>query len=86
MLKSNILKTILLAVIILLSIFIPPPDGLTKEAWILAGIYLSAIVGLVIKPYPEPVIMLVAVALTCFTVTKFTDSPVKSLDVVSGYA
>jgi DASS family divalent anion:Na+ symporter len=86
MLKSNVLKTILLAVIILLSIFIPPPDGLTKEAWILAGIYLSAIVGLVIKPYPEPVIMLVAVALTCFTVTKFPDSPVKSMDVLSGYA
>ena len=86
MLKSNFLKTILLAVIILLSIFIPPPDGLSKEAWILAGIYLSAIVGLVIKPYPEPVIMLVAVALTCFTVTKFPDSPVKSMDVLSGYA
>lgn len=86
MLKSNVLKIILLAVIILLSIFIPPPDGLTKEAWILAGIYLSAIVGLVIKPYPEPVIMLVAVALTCFTVTKFPDSPVKSMDVLSGYA
>ena len=47
---------------------------------------MSAIVGLVIKPYPEPVIMLVAVALTCFTVTKFPDSPVKSMDVLSGYA
>lgn len=86
MIKSNILKTILLAGIILLSIFIPPPDGLTREAWILAGIYFSAIVGLVIKPYPEPVIMLVAVALTCFTITKFADSPVKSTDVLSGYA
>lgn len=72
--------------IILLSVVIPPPEGLTKEAWILAGIYLAAIVGLVSKPYPEPVIMLSAVALSCFTVAKFSDSPINSLDVLSGYA
>lgn len=86
MMKAKVLKIVLLVCIILLSIIIPPPDGLTKEAWILAGIYLASIVGLVSKPYPEPVIMLAAVALSCFTVTKFDDSPVKSLDVLSGYA
>jgi di/tricarboxylate transporter len=30
-----------------------PPDGLSKEAWVLASIYLAAIIGLVSKPYPE---------------------------------
>ncbi|NDJ58790.1 anion permease [Enterobacteriaceae bacterium 4M9] len=86
MMKSKALKIVLLVCIILLSVMIPPPEGLTKEAWILAGIYLAAIVGLVSKPYPEPVVMLVAVALSCFTVARFGDSPVKSGDVLSGYA
>lgn len=65
---------------------IPPPEGLTREAWILAGIYFAAIVGLVSKPYPEPVVMLSAVALSCFVVAEFDDSPIGSLDVLSGYA
>jgi len=30
-----------------------PPDRLSKEAWVLASIYLAAIIGLVSKPYPE---------------------------------
>lgn len=51
------------------------PEGLTKEARILAGIYLASIIGLVSKPYPEPVIMLSAVGLSCLTVARFDDSP-----------
>lgn len=86
MMKSKLLKIVLLACIILLSTIIPPPEGLTKEAWVLAGIYLAAIVGLVSKPYSEPVIMLTATALSCFTIARFDHSPVKSTDVLSGYA
>ena len=58
MLKSKLIKIAVLIFIIILAIIIPPPEGLTKEAWILAGIYLASIIGLVSKPYPEPVIML----------------------------
>lgn len=86
MLKSKKQKIALLVLIILLFIIIPPPEGLTKEAWILAGIYLASIVGLVSKPYPEPVIMLTAVALSCIVLASFNDSPVKPMDVLSGYS
>lgn len=75
MLKSKKQKIALLVLIILLFIIIPPPEGLTKEAWVLAGIYLASIVGLVSKPYPEPVIMLTAVALSCIVLASFNDSP-----------
>ncbi|MGP4132054.1 anion permease [Pantoea tagorei] len=84
--KSKRITLLLLATIVLLSVAIPPPEGLTREAWILAGIYFAAIVGLVSKPYPEPVVMLSAVALSCFVVAEFDDSPIGSLDVLSGYA
>lgn len=86
MFKSKNAKLAILILIILLSIIIPPPEGLTKEAWVLAGIYLASIVGLVSKPYPEPVIMLSAVGLSCLAIANFADSPVKSIDILSGYA
>ena len=86
MLKSKLIKIAVLIFIIILAIIIPPPEGLTKEAWILAGIYLASIIGLVSKPYPEPVIMLSAVGLSCLTVARFDDSPVRSMDVLSGFS
>ncbi|WP_312830085.1 anion permease [Pantoea anthophila] len=86
MLTAKTTKIALLIFILLLPLVLPPPTGLTREAAILAGIYLAAIVGLISKPYPEPVIMLVAVALSCLAIARFDDSPVKSLDVLSGYA
>jgi len=41
---------------------------LTNKAWIAFAIYLSAILGLVLKPFPEPVILLTAVGATALFV------------------
>ncbi|MFQ9621434.1 MAG: hypothetical protein ACLR17_01905 [Enterobacteriaceae bacterium] len=51
--------------IIILAIIIPP-RGINEEAgyWPVS----TSIMGLVSKPYPEPVIMLSAVGLSCLTV------------------
>lgn len=86
MLTAKNVKIAFLVFIIALPIIFPPPAGLTKEAAIITGIYLAAIAGLVSKPYPEPVIMLLAVALSCCVIARFDNSPVKSLDLLSGYA
>jgi DASS family divalent anion:Na+ symporter len=64
----------------------PPPDGLSKEAWILASIYLAAIIGLVSKPYTEPVIIIAALAASCIAITHFSGSTIKPLDVLNGYS
>ena len=45
------------AVILLLC---PTPQGLSHEAWTMFAVYLATIFGLVLKPYPEPVILLIA--------------------------
>lgn len=42
--------------------FLTPPDGLTVEAWRLLGFYLAAIMGLVLKPWGAPVVLLLAIA------------------------
>lgn len=44
--------------------FVPPPEGLSIEAWHTFAIYLAAIIGLVIKPFPAPVVLLIAVGAT----------------------
>ncbi|MDR1777836.1 MAG: anion permease [Desulfovibrio sp.] len=60
--KSRMMKT---AVLILLAVgimMIPPPEGLSPTAWKIFAIYISAILGIVLKPFSEPVILLVAIA------------------------
>lgn len=55
----KLLITVLVPVIIW---FVPPPEGLTLIAWRLFGIYLAAILGLVLKPLPAPLVLLTAIA------------------------
>ena len=60
--KKSLWKLILILAIPCIIGFMPAPAGLSELAWVLLGIYLAAIVGLVIKPFPEPVVLLIAVA------------------------
>ncbi len=50
------------------------------------GIYLAAIVGLVIKPFPEPVVLLIAVAASMVVVGNLSDGAFKTTAVLSGYS
>ena len=43
-------------------LMIPVPQGLTVDAWRLFAFYIGAIVGLVLRPAPEPVVLLTAIA------------------------
>lgn len=80
---------IVLAIPIIIGI-LPTPSGLTYFAWLLFGFYLAAIVGLVLKPYSEPVILLAAVAASAVTAGIFKHFEGQTVigvkDVLSGYA
>ena len=52
------LKLLVIALIPFAIKLIPIPEGLTPEAWTMLGIYLAAIVGIILRPFSEPVIML----------------------------
>ncbi|XWJ91083.1 anion permease [Phytobacter ursingii] len=84
--NSRLSKIVCLFLIIRLSLITLPPDGLSKEAGILASIYLAAIISLVSKPYPEPVIIIAVLAASCIAITHFSGSTIKPLDVVNGYS
>lgn len=42
----------------------PPPPGLSIEAWRLFALYLGAILGLVLRPLPEPAIILAVIGIS----------------------
>jgi len=72
----RIVLPILIPVILLL---LPVPPGLAKPAWQLFAIYIGAILGLMLRPFPEAVVLLVAIGVSgiCFKNTSA---------VLSGYA
>lgn len=80
-------KLAILVAIPLVMWFIPAPEGLPLVAWHLLGIYIAAIVGLVLKPYGEPVILLAAIAISGAIIgnTEGAKELVKVGDMLNGY-
>lgn len=76
--KNKLWKLLVIIAIPLLISLFPAPEGLSKLAWVLSGIYLAAIVGLVIKPFAEPVVLLIAVAASMVVVGNLGDGFDKS--------
>lgn len=86
--KTKMWKLGVLVFIPLIIFLIPPPEGLPLLAWRLFGLYLTAIVGLVLKPYSEPVILLASVAASAVTIGNTAvpkDQAIKMGQVLSGY-
>lgn len=84
---SKTQKLAILVAIPVLFFLIPAPEGLSLIAWRLLGIYIATIVGLVIKPYGEPVILLAAIAASAATIgnTAGAEKLVKVGQTLSGY-
>jgi len=49
--------------------FIPPPQGVSSEAWHLLAIFIATIVGIVVKPLPMPAVALIGISATVLTQT-----------------
>ena len=62
-------------------------SGLSLIAWRLLGVYIATIVGLVLKPYGEPVILLAAVAVSGAIIgnTEGAKEFLKAGDILNGY-
>lgn len=60
--KKSATIIFLLILPFLFAYVIPVPNGLSEAAWIMFGIYISAILGLVFKPIPNSMVLITAVA------------------------
>ena len=76
---NKLLKIAIMFAIPLAMWFITPPEGLSVGAWRLLGFYLMAIVGLVVKPWPAPIILLLSIAGSAIFLNA-------TKNVLSGYA
>jgi DASS family divalent anion:Na+ symporter len=59
--------------------FMPPPEGVTLEAWHLLAIFVATIVGIITKPLPMGAVAIIGVAATALTGT------LKIGDALSGF-
>ena len=62
-------QRIIWAATFLIIFFSPPPEGLDPRAWQLFAIFISTIVGFIIKPYPMAVVALTGIVLCGLTGT-----------------
>lgn len=58
---------------------LPVPDGLSVEAWRFLALYLATIAGIMLKPFSEPVVLLVAISISSIFMKNIGT-------VLSGYA
>lgn len=61
--KSKIIKMALIALVMVVLWNIPAPAGLEADTWHIVALYLGLLVGLVTKPFPEPVVTLIIVGI-----------------------
>ncbi len=54
----------------LLILAAPVPGGFTLEAWRLFAVYVGAILGIMLRPLPEPAIMLIAITIVSLWLNK----------------
>lgn len=45
---------------------LPAPEGMKPEAWTIFAFYVAAIMGLVLRPFPEPVVLLAVIGIGSF--------------------
>lgn len=61
--KKTLLKLLPVVLIPLLFWFIPTPKGLKPETWHIVALYIALLLGLIIKPFSEPVITLIIIGI-----------------------
>lgn len=65
--EINIKNSLITLVIGLAIWFVPVPKGLSPEAWHLFAIFISTIIGIILKAGPMGTMCMIAVAITAFT-------------------
>ncbi len=66
--KAKVLKCVFLVALVGAFFLISPPRGLSPQAWRLAGLFVTSIVGVMIQVMAEPALLLIAIAISAFVV------------------
>ena len=77
--KDKLWRVAVMAAIVAIAWFGGTPEGLKPQVWQFFGIYLATIVGLVLKPFPVPITVLLGVATSSILLSN-------TKDVLAGYS
>lgn len=77
--STKLVKLVIMLAFPIVFWLLPAPTGLTPVAWHLLGWYLAAIIGLMIKPVSEPLVLLITIAGSSLFLGQ-------AKEVLSGYA
>lgn len=77
--KDKLWRVAVMAAIVAIAWFGGTPEDLKPQVWQLFGIYLATIVGLVLKPFPVPITVLLGVATSSILLSN-------TKDVLAGYS
>jgi len=75
--KSRLIRWAIVLLAGLAILLIPVPTGITKQSWHLLAIFVSTIVGLIVKPVPGGAIVLLGVATLALTGTMPVESALR---------
>lgn len=78
--QSKLVKWLMVVGIGVVIGFIPPPEGVTREAWTLLAIFIATIVGSILQPLTGSAIVLLGVTATVIF------GALKPFDALKGYA
>src|SRR6218665_1349524 len=77
----------LIATAVLLTLWlIPPPDGLTPEAWHLVAIFLTTIIAIILKVMPIGVMALMAIVIVSLAQVTSSSSKGAIADALSSFS
>lgn len=72
----------IMVLLISITLYIPPPNGLPLNAWHLFGIFIVTIIALIFRPFPEPVTMLISITIASILAIPLQDLLVGYMDSI----
>lgn len=81
--QSRLLKLAICVAIVIVINLLPAPSGLAPAAWQVFALYLGAMAGLMLRPFPEPVIFFLVIGTAGIL---FSGEDLALADFLSGYA
>lgn len=60
---EKVIKSLICLIPVIAFWFIPVPEGLQASTWHILGLYLGTVLGVILRPYPEPVILISSMAI-----------------------
>lgn len=68
------IKGLICLLVVVVFWFIPAPQGLSEYTWHILGLYLGTVLGIILRPFPEPVILITSLSILAVPYMKLGDA------------